>query len=100
MFLTEPPVTTAQLDVSVPVRTGSRNTYHVAHEVLHDPRGLIFRTIMERTEEIFQSDIWRTTRRYRFCEPGLATVGVLLFAGESEQDKHETSERVDCLDPT
>jgi hypothetical protein len=100
MFLTESLVTTAHLDVSVPVRTGSRNTTHVAHGVLQDPRGLTSRTIMERTEEIFQSDIWRTTYRYRFCEPGLATVGVSLFAGESEQDEHETSKRVDCLDPT
>lgn len=82
MFLTEPPVTTAQLNISVPVRTDSDNSYHVVNESLHDPCGLTFRTIMDRAEQIFQSDEWRTTRRYRFCKPGLARVRVELFAGE------------------
>lgn len=82
MYLTEPPVTSAQLDVTVPVRTDSDNSYRIAYEVLHDPRGLTFRTILDRVEEMFQSDLWRTTRRYRFCKPGLASVKVELFAGD------------------
>lgn len=82
MYLTEPPVTSAQLDVTVPVRTGSDNSYRVAYEVLHDLRGLTFRTILDRVEEMFQSDLWRAPRRYRVCKPGLASVKVELFAGD------------------
>ena len=80
MYLTEPPVTTAQLDVSLPVRTHSDNRYHVAHELLHEPRGLTFRTTMDRVEQIFQSDDWRNTPRYRFCKPDLARITVKLLA--------------------
>jgi hypothetical protein len=82
MYLTEPPVTTARLQiVNLPVR-GLKydygDTQHISNELLHDARGLTFRTIMGRVNEVYKSGHWRTTRQGIRM---LAKFQVQLFAG-------------------
>ena len=85
MFLTEPPVTTARLTLDLPARRFERGdslyfNHNIANELVHDARGLTFRTIMRRANEVFQFGHWRTPRLI-FGRPLKAFVVVHLFAG-------------------
>lgn len=84
MYLTEPRVTTAQLEVELPVLRREYSVYirheKVVAETVHDPRGSTFRTIMRRVREVCESGHWRATR-HGFRSPGLAQVAVRLFTG-------------------
>lgn len=82
MYLTEPCITTARLTMDLPMRGGIAAflSYNIANELVHDQRGLSFRTIMRRVKEVCESGHWRATGS-SFRRPGLARVTVHLFSG-------------------
>ena len=81
MYLTEPPITTARLTMHLSLIRGKTSfSRHLANELVHDARGLTFRTIMGRVNEACKSVHWCTPRG-RLRIPGVARVRVELFAG-------------------
>ena len=75
MYLTEPPVTSVRLVIDLP-RRGPEHGGNMATELLHDSRGLTFRTIMKKLNEVYEPGHWRKSRSHFYNE---ATIK--LFAG-------------------
>lgn len=86
MYLTEPPVTSVRLYMQLPMfrpeRGGcfTRSIKSIANELVHDARGLTFRTVMRRVKEICESRHWLPTG-YSSYKLESAKVTVHLFAG-------------------
>jgi hypothetical protein len=100
MYLTEPPVTTAQLNIDTNTRDESDESdaseesdesdydpdpesQEIASELVHNPCGLTFRAIMDKVNQI--SADWPAYRLV-YLRPGLSVVTVELFAGEHDDN--------------